>query len=180
MNSQMDALYMKDLGHVLAAFTRAAEPDQIEASAAAFVGDGLHLRGTKGAEDQDLVVPAAQIELSRSNLDPFVLSSPRSWYWDLSTNPPALVESALSFTVAATSTAVTLTAGVPAAFAAGTKVHVLIEGMSLASPLLITVPASSASGSPITIPVPALASGSYYAIVFVPLYPITAASFTVP
>jgi hypothetical protein len=56
MNPEMDVLYMKGLGHVLAAFTRAAEPDQIEASAATFVGDGLHLRGTTGAEDQDLVV----------------------------------------------------------------------------------------------------------------------------
>ena len=146
MNPQMDVLYVPDLGHVLAAFTRAAEPDQIEAL--------------------------------RTNLDTLQLRTPRN-YCIQSGNPP-LLEFTQTFTAAATSTAVTLTAGVPAAFAAGTKVQVLIEGPSLGSPQLVTLPPTSVSGSPIVIPVPALASGSYYAIVFVPLYPITAASFTVP
>src|SRR5260370_26918986 len=39
---QMDLLYVKDLGHVLAAFTPVSEPYQLEASAAAFLAAGLY------------------------------------------------------------------------------------------------------------------------------------------
>jgi hypothetical protein len=179
MNPQMDVLYLKYLGHVLAAFTRAAEPDQIETSAAAFVGDGLHLRGLPGAEDQDLIVPPAQIGILRTNLDWSLLRTPRNWYWDLSANPPAPVESVQTLTATTTPTPVLITSTSPASFAAGTTVRMLIEGSSLSSPLLVTLAPTSASVAQIQIPVPTLAPGLYYVIVFVPLYPITAANFTV-
>jgi hypothetical protein len=177
MNPQMDVLYLKDLGHVLAAFTRASEPDQIETSAALFVGDGLHLRGLEKLEAEDFLIPATQIEMLRTNLDTLPLRTPRN-YCVQSGNPP-LLEFTQSFTAAPTPTAVTLTAVMPATFAAGTKVQVLIEGASLGSPLVLTPPPTSASAPTIPIPVPTLASGTYYALVFVPLYPIMAASFTV-
>jgi hypothetical protein len=180
MNPQMDVLYVPDLGHVLAAFTRAAEPDQIETSVAAFVGDGLHLRGLPGAKiDDDFLVPAAQIALLRTSFDALPLRMPRN-YCVQSGNPPALVPVAGTFgapVVAATS--VTISAA-PGQFAAGTKVQTLVTGPPLGNPLLITLPPSPAPGPTIDIAIPALTSGPYYAIVFVPLYPITAIPFSVP
>src|SRR5260370_13612997 len=44
MNPEMNLLYLKSTGHVLAAFTRSGEPDKAETTADAFVGAGLHLR----------------------------------------------------------------------------------------------------------------------------------------
>jgi hypothetical protein len=121
--------------------------------------------------------------LLRTNLDTLQLRTPRN-YCVQSGNPP-LLEFTQGFTAAptptaTTPTAVTLTAGMPAAFAAGTIAQMLIEGPSLGSPQLVTLLATSASAATIPIPVPTLASGTYYAIVFVPFYPITAATFTVP
>jgi hypothetical protein len=182
MTPQMDLLYSSVTGHVLAAFTRAAEPAQLEAGAAAFVGDGLRLHGVLNPEVEDLAVPVSEIGLLRIDLQAPVLRDPRSWFWNLAASPPALVEltQALTPTPLATASSVSITSTTPAAFAAGTTVRMLIQGPSLATPLTVSLPATAASQNPITIPVPALASGSYYAIVFVPLYPITATPFTVP
>jgi hypothetical protein len=180
MTSQMDILYLNDTGHVLAGFTRAAEPDQIEAGAGAFVGDGLHLRGV--TTDQDFLVPAAQIGLLRTGLDASVLRDPRRWFWNLAATPPALVlgsNQSLTATANVAGTTVTIAPGA-GSFAAGTIVRMLIEGPSLGSPLQVSVPPIAAGLPSIPIPVPALASDSYYAIVFVPLYPITATQFAVP
>jgi hypothetical protein len=180
MNPQMDVLHVKDLGHVLAGFTRASEPAQIEATALSFVGDGLHLRGLAGAEDQDFIVPAPQVGLLRTNLDPSLLRTPRNWYANLTATPPTVVESSQSFTVSKPAASIKITSTMPmAGFAVGTTVHMLIEGKSLGNPLLVPLPPTQAIEKDIDIPVPALAKGSYCAIVFVPLYPITAFPFTV-
>jgi hypothetical protein len=56
----------------------------------------------------------------------------------------------------------------------------LIEGQTLGNPLPVPLPPTQASHPTIDIPVPALNNGSYYGIVFVPLYPVAVIHFTVP
>jgi hypothetical protein len=115
MNPQMDVLYVKDLGHVLAGFTRASEPAQIEASALSFVGDGLHLRGLRrlAVDQEDFFVPSSQIALLRTNFDPSLLRTPRDWYVNLTASPLTVVESNQDFTAVASPTSITITSTSP-------------------------------------------------------------------
>jgi hypothetical protein len=181
MSAQMAVCYVKTLGHVMAAFTRASEPDQIEATPDAFVGEGLHLRGISGPPDQDFTIPVAQIGLLRTDLNPAVLRAPRQWFADLTATPPTMVESSQTLTASnPTPSSIVLSATSPIAFAPGTTVTTLIEGPSLSNPLPVSLSASATSSATINIPLPALSPGNYFALVLVPLYPIVAVPFTVP
>jgi hypothetical protein len=193
MNPQMDVLYLKDLGHVLAAFTRVSEPDQIEASAMAFIGDGLHLRGlgtpanyapsatNADFNTQDFVVPPSHIALTRVDLNPSQLAAPRDQYVTISNTPPTVSLFANSPPVIAISP---LKITLAHAIATDTPFLILIEGQALGSPIEqpCTFPAGPA-GSTFTPNLPAvstLSPGTYYAVVFVPAYPIDVHFFTVP
>jgi hypothetical protein len=175
MSPQMDILYMSTLGHVLAIFTRASEPDKIEATPATFVGDGFHLRGIGDPTDStiDVVVPPSEIALARVPLNPAQLLIPRSLQLPDPKNP------ALSDLPNTTLPTVALTAGSPPSLtvkAAGAASTLQILALIVAAP----------AGNPITITgsfpkltLPSLPAGKYYAVVFVPGYPLNAQSFSI-
>src|SRR5882672_12186316 len=88
MTQEVNLLYIKSTGHVIAAFTRNGEPAKPETTADAFVGDGLHLRGfgespdfysQKDFNDADMVIPAAQVGIFRTGYDSTILNAPFTW-----------------------------------------------------------------------------------------------------
>jgi hypothetical protein len=194
MNPQMDVLYMKDLGHVLATFTRAAEPDQLETSASVSVGDGLHLRGLgipgnyNSADDynvEDFVVAASHIALARFDLNPTQLAAPRDQVVTFQNNVPAALTAYPNPSPLITpslGTPRSLTIKPSSVFGSDTKYLLLIYGQALASP--IEWPATFPGNSPkaiLTFPALAsLASGTYYAVAFVPDNAIAIQFFKVP
>jgi hypothetical protein len=181
MVPQMDVLYMKSLGQVLAIFTRASEPDTIEPTAATFVGDGLHLRGIGDLTDPtiDVVVPPSQVALTRVDLNPIQLVIPRSLWVDPQ-NPTAVVDPPNA------SSPLTLTPnpGPPpslkvaaATVASGTPVLALIVAAPAGNPMTIT--GSFPAPGPVILTLPSLLSGKYYAVVFVPGYPVAVQNFSI-
>jgi hypothetical protein len=184
----MDVLYVKDLGHVLAAFTRVSEPDQLEASAAAFLATGLYVRGLgdpagyPSASDfnsQDFVVPPDRIALARVALNSAQLAAPRDLMVTI-TATPATVSSFPNPTPPTIATGpLKVTLAQPAA--ADTPFLILLDGPSLDTP--IEQPCIFPHGViDFVPPLPAISTLSagvtYYAIVFVPSYPIAVQNFT--
>jgi hypothetical protein len=181
MNPQMDVLYMKSFGQVLAIFTRASEPDTIESTPTTFIGDGLHLRGIVHPKDPaiDVVVPPSQLALTRVDLNPAQLLMPRSMCVKDPQNPSALSD----FLNAAPPT-VTHAAGPPSsltvtatAVASGTPILALIAAAPAGNPMTIT--GSFPATGLVTLILPSLPSGTYYAVAFVPGYPVGVQDFLI-
>jgi len=80
MNPQMNFLYLQATGHILAAFTRAGLPQQPETKPDSFVGAGLLVRGLEKTTDATVIMPAGQISILQTDLDPSKLRSFRSNY----------------------------------------------------------------------------------------------------
>jgi hypothetical protein len=175
MSPQMDVLYISTLGQVLAIFTRASEPEKIETTPDTFVGDGFHLRGLGDPPDStiDVVVPGSQIALARVPFNPAQLLIPRSLQVPDPKNP------ALSDLPNQTGPILTFTPGSPpllkataAGMASTPQILALIVAAPAGNPITIT-------GSFPTLTLPSLPPGPYYAVVFVPGYPLTGISFSI-
>jgi hypothetical protein len=189
MTPQMDVLYVKDLGHVLAAFTRVSEPDQLEASAAPFLTTGLNVRGLGNPagypspsdfNSQTFVVPPGRIALARVALNSAQLAAPRELTVTISASSPP---TATSFPNTAPPTITTgplkVTLAQPAA--AATPFLILLDGPSLDTPIEqpCMFPQGAGDFTPTLPAISALSAGvTYYAIVFFPSYPIAVHNFT--
>jgi hypothetical protein len=198
MSSEMNLLYLKPTGHVLAGFTRSGEPARAETTADGFVGDGLHLRGF-GDKDRyadpsdfnsaDLVVPAAQIGVFRMTLDMTILGAPSaSQVTNLDTTPKVQPFSNASPSLPAAPPplpnppmTVTLT---PAVSGSADAIFVFIPpspAVPITKPLTISSPIGAPSNQAVTVPVPSgLASGEYYCLIFITGYPACVLPFQVP
>jgi hypothetical protein len=176
LNPQMDILYLKDQGHVLGIFTRAAEPVKIETDATPFVGDGLHLRGL--VPGQDLVVPPNLIGIFRADRNWRQILQPNTLYI---TVPPAPALALASFAAVAPGVvhgASSLTITWTTASAANILVLVLDTkgGAPVQFGTVLTAPQISA-----TLSITGLIAGdTYNALVFVPTYPMAIANFIAP
>jgi hypothetical protein len=175
LNPQMDILYLKDQGHVLGIFTRAAEPVKIETDASAFVGDGLHLRGLVAG--QDLVIAPNLIGVFRADRNWRQILQPTTLYTTGLPTAPALA----SFSAAAPGVAhgasnltITWTTGIVG------NILVLALDMNGGAPVQFGTPITAAQTS-VTIPIAGLvANDKYNVFVFVPTYPMATANFTAP
>lgn len=83
MNNKMMVLFVKNTGHVVAAATRATDPEG-KASAAALAGTGLPVRSSRKiaptlAEEKALVIPPDSLDVAVVQLDPDVFGSPLSF-----------------------------------------------------------------------------------------------------
>lgn len=189
---QLDLLYMQTYGHVLAVFTRNAEPTQLEAAVAGFVAsEGFHLRGlgpppASGVPNQQtsLVIPQNLIAVMHmaqptSGQPP----SPQSYY--VGPLPPGTATIAQNFppgsaiTVSTVVNPPTLTPSL--AISAGTLALVLaVDSQGNSTPIQWTLGTTSASAV-IDIPAPtSLTAGPYSLLAFVPSFPIAIGSFTAP
>jgi hypothetical protein len=188
MTPQMDVLYVKDLGHVLAAFTRVSEPDQLEASAAPFLTTGLNVRGLGDPagylsptdfNSQTFVVPPDRIALARVALNSAQLAAPRDLTMTISPTSPPTVSSFPSTAPPTITTGPKVTLTQPAA--ADTPFLILLDGPSLDTPIEqpCIFPKGAVDFTPTLSAISTLSTGvTYYAIVFVPSYPIAVHNFT--
>src|SRR5436853_7874525 len=86
MNQQMNLIYAADTGHVLALFTRNAEPSQPDKKPDVFVGDGLHVRGAGDSshyadfETVDFAVLPENLKLLQVAFDSSVIGKIRAHY----------------------------------------------------------------------------------------------------
>jgi hypothetical protein len=204
MNPQMNLLYLKKTGHVLATFTRSGEPGTSEKTADAFVGDGLHLRGlgdpTKYStlddfnNHQDFIVPNTEIAIFRTDNQGLVVISPQSSFLTNLDSTPSLQTISKGPLTSSPATIVNvpptpnvvptypISIKLPAAVSTDTHVFILIEGPSLAQPLPIPFPPipAAASGTAQQLPpLPTLGPGAYYALVFAEAYPLCVVPFKV-
>lgn len=188
MTPQMDVLYVKDLGQVLAAFTRVSEPDQLEASAAAFLTTGLYVRGLGDPagypspgdfNSQNFLVPPDRIALARVALNSAQLAAPRTLTVTISpTSPPAASSFPSIAPLTITTGPLKVTLAQPAA--ADTPFLILLGGPSLDTPIEqpCIFPKGVVDFTPTLSALSALSAGvTYYAIVFVPGYPIAVQNF---
>ena len=190
MTPQMDVLYVKDLGHVLAAFTRVSEPDQLEASAAPFLATGLHVRGLGDPagypspgdfNSQTFVVPADRIALARVALNSAQLAAPRDLTVTISPTSPPTVSSFPSTAPPTITTGPPLKVKLAQPAAAATPFLILLDGPSLDTPIEqpCIFPQGAHDFTPTLPAISALSAGiTYYAIVFFPSYPIAVHNFT--
>lgn len=93
MSATMGLIYLADTLHVLATFTRAAEPTTPETAPDSFVGAGLHVRVREHPpgpppDTMEFTVLPANLKFADLALDPFVLDNPREHYLDTSATPP--------------------------------------------------------------------------------------------
>jgi hypothetical protein len=171
----MDILYLKDLGHVLGIFTRAAEPVKIETDASAFVGDGLHLRGL--VTGQDLIVPPNLIGIFRGDRNWRQILQPTTLYTTGLPNAPALASflaTAPGVVHGASNLTITWTTGIVG------NILVLALDAAGGTPIQFGTPVTAAQTS-VILPIPGLvATHTYNVFVFVPTYPMATANFVAP
>jgi hypothetical protein len=180
----VDLLYLTGTGHVLATFTRAAEPAQIETDLSGFLGDdGFYLSGfgtTAGTlaafGNQEFIIPANQFSLARMDWDPVAVMSPRQRAVTLPISGPVT----------------TGTLGTAAAIAA--PLPLTVTGVATGTPYLLLVygpvPTPTSPGTPVqvvsntltaasTIPLTGLTSGQkYFAAAFFAGQQLIVAQFT--
>jgi hypothetical protein len=194
MNPEMNLLYLKSSGHVLAAFTRSGEPDTGEKLADAFVGDGLHVRGlgvvnhyasTADFNLQDFVIPKTDIGVFRTALDNSVLRSPRDSYLTSLDASPALNTMVNPSLVLAPAPApatlpYTSTFTVVLSPPSDKDFPVLVYFVPQSPGQIISKPMVLGKSTPsLTLPTPDVGSGSYYALIFVATYPLEVVPFKV-
>ncbi|HLK05678.1 MAG TPA: hypothetical protein VKT53_14665 [Candidatus Acidoferrum sp.] len=199
MNKELNLLYIKSTGHVIAAFTRSGEPTQPETAADAFVGDGFHLRGFGDVSEfysqsdfnsADLMIPASEIGIFRTSFDSTVLNAPfDSQMINLDTTPalgtfsnakPA-PPATLPVTPAPTQSLKVTLAG---SLSGPTNATFILISPSPAAPIvkssLIQPPNPSLPNQQIDIPLPAsLSVGEYYALIFLAGYPACVLPFQI-
>jgi hypothetical protein len=195
MNPQMNLLYLKSTGHVLAGFIRNGEPVKGEAVADAFVGDGLHLRGFgdpakysdyQDFNTQDPIIPSTEIAIFRTVLDSSIIRSPfKSILSNLDSTPTLGAPKGPPATppfgsLPAAGITITLPQSVPGS----TKALLTLETSSPTLPTVIAFvidpPSVPAAKQDVTLPLPTLGTGKYYALVFVPGYQSCVVTFSVP
>jgi len=185
MTSQMNLLYLSDTGHILALFTRSAQPAQLEKAPDDFAGSGLHVRGlgdfTSSAfgtlsdfNNLDVVIPLNRLALSAADVDPIVMMAPRLSYIDSNKQIQPATITGQSAAVAPPTITITVTAAPSADLA----ILVLIDGPSLSAPHPISgkMPATQTTT---IVNLPILSTGSYYALVFIETYSAIVQSFSI-
>jgi hypothetical protein len=169
MNALMALLYLGDTNHVLASFTRGAEPVQPDTAPDAFVGDGLHVRvgadpTSAGFASLDFVVPAAHLKFAEAGLDALVIKGPRNYGVDSNKQPILFSSGSLVLTkVAAKIT-------IPAVTTGATTCAVLIQPWT-GGATLYQNPALTPAAATI-LDLSTLPSGNYHVLVCVPGYPL--------
>jgi hypothetical protein len=176
MNALMALLYLGDTNHVLASFTRGAEPVQPDTAPDAFVGDGLHVRvgvdPTKpGFASLDFVIPAAHLKFAEAGLDALVIKGPRNYGVDSNKQPVLFSSGSLTLTLAASKITI------PVVTTGATTCAVLIQPW-IGGATLYQNPALTAAAVTI-VDFSTLPSGNYHVLVCVPGYPTTLAEVVV-
>jgi hypothetical protein len=181
-NPQMDVLYIQNLGHVLGIFTRNSEPAQIEKDASAFIGDGLHLRGSPPfpptppfVVGQDLVIPPALIGIFRTARNWRQIFQPFTLYVSGLPSAPALQTfsgSAPGLSFSSPNLVITV--------APGNAGNILVMALDTAGGPPVQFNAQiTAAQTTVNVPMTGLVSGdTYNAFVFVPTLPIAITNFT--
>jgi hypothetical protein len=179
MNPQMGILYLSDTGHVLASFTRSAEPLNPESAPDQFVGQGLHVRVAGKPSDPDFdsldfEILSANLKFTEIALDLGVLANPRDYYVDSSSRANAFTGGAVTLTPGGGKFTVT----VPAVPASPSRFVILVQsstqsGTHYLSPQLSTTSVNT------NVDLSALASGKYHVLVCVPGYPVVPAEVNV-
>jgi hypothetical protein len=199
MTQEMNLLYIKSTGHVIAAFTRNGETTQPETKADAFVGGGLHLRGFGDAKDfysqkdfneADLAIPATEIGIFRTGYDNTILNAPFTWQLINLDTTPALskfnnAKPSLPTTPVTPAPNPTLILKLTGSVIATTKVLFVLVAPSpadpTATPSKVDPPSPTQANQTMHIPLPAsLASGEYYSLVFLAGYPACVLPFKIP
>ncbi|MEX3788808.1 hypothetical protein [Paraburkholderia sp. BR14374] len=186
MDPQMNVLYLGSTGHVLAVFTRVAEPAIPEQVPDTFVGDGgLHVRGLGygiAAPDlahfnaQDIIVPTTQLKLRQTSLDPTVMQSPRQYTYDATGDKFSGIGPMPTLSPANPTTSITVT--LLASPGKALNVLVFLQGPQPGASLLVPGPANT-SNAVTTIQLPSLSPGEYDALLFVEGYKPAFEHFTV-
>jgi hypothetical protein len=184
---QMDLLYLSDTGHILALFTRAGGPPQLEKVPDAFVGAGFHVRGLEAPphiapftdyNNEDFVIPSNHLAFLSADLSQSVVSAPRDSYVDATNNnklqPLQSTGASVTSPVVLPTLAITL-AATPTSIL---NYLVLIAQESQGTPALpITGSINASTTASVTIPT--LAPGNYFALVFIETYSAQVIPFTV-
>lgn len=181
MNPQMDVLYLNSesntFNHVLAIFTRTSEPVKLESDVSSFVGDGLIVRPPFNAGDvpiPDQMIPASEIGVFNCSFNPAFLAAPNTLY---ATVPPG--QTTPSQLTSFTNNAAFVTADNPSklkfTLPAPQPALILIQGPTLAKPQTLL---ANITTNPTSVVISGLVTGNiYYAMVFVPTYPIAIVQF---
>jgi hypothetical protein len=187
---QMDLLYMQAYGHVLAVFTRNAEPLQLESGVDGFVGSGgFILRGLAldpsapdaNTQQMEFAVPQEMIAVMRTVQTPTGQPpSPQLTY--VSPLPPGTPapQSFSSGTISVSTGAATPTITPSQTIASATPAQVLVFGPNgLVPSMPWTIPAGSVNGVAINVTVPTSlnAGTTYYLVAFVQNFPIAVGTY---
>jgi hypothetical protein len=189
---QMDLLFMEAYSHVLAIFTRNAEPSQMETTVDGFIGsDGFHLRGLaldpsapdSATQQMDFVIPQDLIAVMRTNQPPTGQPpSPQLTYVSpLSASTATMPQSfAAGWTISISTGAAPPTLMPSQVIGSAAPALVLVFNPAGGCiPVAWTIPAGSAASVAIDIPVPSsLGTGTYYLVAFVPNFPIAVGTYT--
>jgi len=173
MSSQMGILYLADTNHVVAAFTRAAEPAQVETVPDSFVGAGYHIRpvpdSTVTSTDRaDFVVSAKNLKFTEVVLDPAIVAAPRSYYMDTGTPPsPQLISNPASGLPVSGASPITL----PNDPIPSLPSYALLVQLSSSSPTQYSSGPLNASANT-TVYLSSLPPGTYHVLLCVPGYPL--------
>lgn len=188
MDPQMNVLYLGSTGHVLAVFTRVAEPAMPEQAPDTFVGvGGLHVRGLgydvalphftlAQFNAQDIIVPTTQLKLRQTGLDPTVMQSPRQYAYDATGDKFSGIGPMPALSLANPPTSITVTL-LPAPSKA-LNVLVFLQGPQPGASPPVPGPANT-SNAVTTIQLPSLSPGEYDALLFVEGYKPAFEHFTV-
>jgi hypothetical protein len=181
MNPQMGILYLSDTNHVLASFTRSAEPLQPDKIPDPFIGDGLHVRvagpptTVAGFDTLDLVVTSANLRFTEAALDSRALAAPRDYFVDNSLRLNTFSAGPITIQPAAPSPTFTIKAPVPPA---KLQFVLLVQSWAPGSTQYLSSPLSAAGDGNVNLST--LPSGNYHILICVPDYPIVLREITVP
>jgi hypothetical protein len=175
MNPEMNLLYLKSSGHVLAAFTRSGEPDTGEKLADAFVGDGLHVRGL-GVVNHYASTADFNLQVLRSPRDSYLTSLDASPALNTMVNPSLVLAPAPAPATLPYTSTFTVVLSPPS----DKDFPVLVYFVPQSPGQIISKPMVLGKSTPsLTLPTPDVGSGSYYALIFVATYPLEVVPFKV-
>ncbi len=192
---KINLIYSADTGNVLALFTHAAEPQQAESDPAAFVGDGLRIRGAGdpsayntlyGLTDfsdfssAEFVVPAANLKLLEIDPDPatfgLIFKRIREQYVDSSSNVQPFSSGPLNISQTGTNPTFTVTL---AAVPTSGNLVLLVQSVGAGDTQYVSKQLS-VTGTANPVDLSNLGSGTYHVLVLVPGYPAQLLKVVVP
>ena len=167
-NPVMDVLYLNTYNHVLAIFTRAAEPATLESDASTLVGGGLRIYCDDAGNPGEVVAPSSLVGLLQVPFNGSQLLVPRTLSAAQGNKSTVLTTPSSSANIVAGPAQFTITP--LGGFASSTPILVLVNDPSKSAPIQVT---AQGSGANAIVAIPQLASGvTYWALVAVAGYPL--------